>query len=53
MKKNKQRKKSVFQQMNMNAAGVDIGSEFHYVAVPSGRDKESQDVRFFGMDSFV
>jgi transposase len=48
MKKNKQQKQSVFKQMNSNAAGVDIGSESHYVAVPPGRDKENQDVRSFG-----
>ena len=29
-------------QVNINAAGIDIGAEFHYVAVPSGRDPEGQ-----------
>lgn len=48
MKKNKRQKQPVFKQMNLNAAGIDIGSESHYVAVPPDRDKESQDVRFFG-----
>ncbi len=33
-------------QINMNAAGLDIGDEEIYVAVPEGRDKES--VRVFG-----
>lgn len=32
--------------INLNAAGIDIGSTEHYVAVPPGRDKES--VRAFG-----
>ena len=34
------------QHMNLNAAGIDIGSERHMVAVPEGRDKVS--VREFG-----
>jgi len=34
------------QHMNLNAAGVDIGSERHLVAVPEGRDTVS--VREFG-----
>jgi transposase len=34
------------QQINLNAAGVDIGSEEIYVAVPVGRDEEN--VRAFG-----
>jgi transposase len=32
--------------VNLNAAGIDIGSERHYVAAPEGRDEES--VRSFG-----
>lgn len=34
--------------VNLNAAGIDIGSEKHWAAVPSGRDTEGQDVRPFG-----
>ena len=34
--------------VNLNAAGIDIGSEEHYVAVPPGRDPEGRDVRHFG-----
>jgi transposase len=34
--------------VNLNAAGIDIGAERHYVAVPEGRDPEGQDVRSFG-----
>ena len=34
------------QHMNLNAAGIDIGSERHWVAVPEGRDTVS--VREFG-----
>src|SRR6185436_6708440 len=34
------------QHLNLNAAGIDIGSEQHLVAVPEGRDKVS--VREFG-----
>jgi transposase len=34
--------------VNLNAAGVDIGAESHYVAVPEGRDLEGCDVRAFG-----
>ena len=48
MKKKKRQKQPVFKQMNLNAAGIDIGSEEHYVAVPPGRDKDNQDVRSFG-----
>jgi transposase len=32
--------------VNRNAAGIDIGNESHYVAVPAGRDEQS--VREFG-----
>jgi len=40
--KNKKRKVNIsyLGQLNINAAGIDIGTEFHYVAVPSGRDPE-------------
>lgn len=34
--------------VNLNAAGIDIGSEEHWAAVPPGRDSEGQDVRRFG-----
>ena len=34
--------------VNLNAAGIDIGSEEHWAAVPSGRDSEGRDVRSFG-----
>jgi transposase len=34
--------------VNLNAAGVDIGAESHYVAVPEGRDPDGRDVRPFG-----
>jgi transposase len=34
------------QQVNLNAAGIDVGSEFHFVAVPPERD--AQPVRKFG-----
>lgn len=36
----------IFKVMNLNAAGIDIASGMHYVAVPTGRD--SQEVRKFG-----
>jgi transposase len=50
MKKIKKHKmhNSEFKQINFNAAGIDIGSESHYVAVPEGRDPEGKDVRSFG-----
>ena len=50
MKKNKKRNmhNSEFKQINFNAAGVDIGAESHYVAVPEGRDPEGKDIRSFG-----
>ena len=35
------------EQVNLNAAGIDIGSEEHWVAVPAGRDPDGQDVRCF------
>lgn len=44
----KKAKKSVFKMINTNAAGIDIGSEVHYVAVPAGRDKKGEDVQHFG-----
>lgn len=34
------------QHINVNAAGIDIGSEQHFVALPEGRDEDS--VREFG-----
>ena len=34
-------------QINLNAVGIDIGSEEHWAAVPPGRDREGQDVRRF------
>jgi transposase len=34
--------------VNLNAAGIDIGAEEHWTAVPPGRDREGQDVRRFG-----
>lgn len=53
MSRRKQRKKfqvtdlpEHLQQVNLNAAGVDIGSDRHVVAVPAGRDEVS--VREFG-----
>jgi transposase len=33
--------------VNLNAAGIDIGAEEHWVAVPPGRDTTGQDVRRF------
>jgi transposase len=33
--------------INLNAAGIDIGSEEHWAAVPPGRDPEGKDVRRF------
>ena len=36
-----------FEQININAAGIDIGAQKHYVAVPKGRDPQGQDVRHF------
>ena len=38
---------SHLEQLNINAAGIDIGAELHYAAVPNGRDPEGQDVRHF------
>jgi hypothetical protein len=38
---------SQLEQINLNAAGIDIGAEEHYVAVPQGRDPEGEDVRHF------
>jgi transposase len=38
---------SAFEQININAAGIDIGCQKHYVAVPRGRDPQGQDVRHF------
>jgi len=49
-RKNKKHRKvdiSNLKQLNLNAAGIDIGAELHYVAVPNGRDPEGQDVRHF------
>ncbi len=31
---------SQLEQINLHAAGIDIGAEEHYVAVPQGRDTE-------------
>jgi transposase len=37
-----------FRRVNLNAAGIDVGSGSHYVAVGEGRDAEGRDVRQFG-----
>lgn len=42
---------SEFEQININAAGIDIGSQKHYIAVPKGRDPEGRDIRYF--DTFT
>lgn len=34
--------------VNLDAAGIDIGAEEHWTAVPPGRNTEGQDVRRFG-----
>jgi transposase len=34
--------------VHLNAAGIDIGAEAHFAAVPPGRDPLGQDVREFG-----
>lgn len=48
--KTKKSKKTVaeFDLINPNAAGIDIGSEFHYVAIPKGRDSKNEKVKCFG-----
>ena len=49
-RKNRKHRKvntSHLEQLNINAAGIDIGAKFHYVAVPNGRDPEGQDGRHF------
>lgn len=38
---------SQLEQINLDAAGIDIGAEEHYVAVPKSRDPEGEDVRHF------
>lgn len=50
MGKPKSRKKAknlLLDQVHHNAAGIDIGAQTHYVAVPPGRDPEGKDVRSF------
>ncbi len=42
---------SEFERININAAGIDIGAQKHYVAVPRGRDSKGRDVRHF--DTFT
>lgn len=37
----------LLERIHLNAAGVDIGAQTHYVAVPPGRDPEGKDVRSF------
>lgn len=46
MKKNRSLTKGAFQMIHPNAAGIDIGSESHYVAVPEDRDPKW--IRCFG-----
>jgi transposase len=45
-KRTKDKTQEIFQMINPNAAGIDIGSEEHWVAVPEDRDE--QPVRKFG-----
>ena len=42
------RRVAKFELINPDAAGIDIGAEFHYVAIPKGRDPEGKDVQNFG-----
>jgi transposase len=46
----KTKRRNELERMNLDAAGIDIGSEFHYVAVPEDRDE--QPVRRFGCFTF-
>ena len=41
------RQRRGLERINANAAGIDVGCNEHYVAVPPGRDAEGQDVRSF------
>jgi len=34
--------------VHLNAAGIDVGAEAHFIAVPPSRDPDGQDVREFG-----
>jgi len=45
-KRTKDKTQEIFQMINPNAAGIDVGSEEHWVAVPEDRDE--QPVRKFG-----
>ena len=45
-KRTNQNQRSEFLQINLSAAGIDVGSQSHYVAVPEDRD--DQPVREFG-----
>ena len=42
----RQNRRAELSQVNLNAAGIDVGAESHYVAVPEDRDEQS--VREFG-----
>lgn len=44
--RSKRKFSKILPKLNLDAAGIDIGSEEHYVAVPEGRDEHS--VRSFG-----
>jgi len=46
-KKSRKSKNQIFEQIHSNAAGIDIGADTHFVAVPPGRDPEGKDVRSF------
>ena len=41
-----ERRVAELSQVSLNAAGIDVGAESHFVAVPEGRDEQS--VREFG-----
>jgi transposase len=50
-KRRKRREPSLppsLRQVNLHAAGIDIGASGHHVAVPPGSDAEGRDVREFG-----
>ena len=42
-----QRQRRGLERINSHAAGIDIGANEHYVAVPPGSDPDGQDVRVF------
>src|SRR5271154_4517302 len=54
VKSKRQRQEAVLEKINLNAAGIDVGADKHFVAVPADRDpKPVRSFRAFTSDLYA